>query len=157
MTLLYLVPPSGIQHLHMPRMPQMAMDARMRGVDMRATGSGQGLIPVTSPTSPAVPHSMSVPGTMMDLEIQQVSSGIQNTRSPVLWWFCVSLFMLTSRDWHLMWRIGVSCCGIVVTKRQNQWEDSKWVIWFFSLAPPMTEGLMKMVFFISDWHSFHAR
>jgi hypothetical protein len=53
------------------RLRQMAMDARMRGVDMRATGSGQGLIPVTSPTSPAVPHSMSVPGTMMDLEIQQ--------------------------------------------------------------------------------------
>jgi hypothetical protein len=28
-----------------------------------------------------------------------------------------------SRDWHLMWGIGVFCCGIIATKRQNWWED----------------------------------
>jgi hypothetical protein len=95
-------------------------------VDVGATGSGQGLIPVTSATGPAVPHNKSVPGTIMEahdprfinpnlmdprnfylahldqaMQIQQVSSSTQNSRSPVLWWFCVSLFMLTNRDWHL--------------------------------------------------------
>ncbi len=127
MTLLYLIPPSGFQHLHMPQMRSTARDVRMGRVDMRVTGSGQGLIPMISATGPAVPHNMSVPGMMMEahdphfinpnlmdpcnstlahqdqaMQIQQVSSSIQNTRSPVLWWFCVSLFMLTSRDWHLM-------------------------------------------------------
>jgi hypothetical protein len=128
-----MVLPSGIQHLQMPQMPQMPMNMGvgmgtgmgmglgMGMVDMGATGSGQGLIPVTSATGPAVPHNMSVPGTMMEahdprmdphnsylahqdpaMQIQQVSSSIQNTRSPVLWWFCVSLLMLTSRDWYLM-------------------------------------------------------
>jgi hypothetical protein len=75
--------PSEIQHLL--RMPQMAMnmvvgmgmriDLGIDMVHMCATGSGRG---------------------------SRVSSSIQNTRSPVLWWFCVSLSMLTSRDWHLM-------------------------------------------------------
>ncbi len=118
-----MVLPSGIQHLQMPQMPQMPMNmgVGMGMVDMGATGSGQGLIAVTSATGPPVPHNMSVPGTMMEahdprmdphnsylahqdqaMQIQQVSSSIQNTRSPVLWWFCVSLLMLTSRDWHLM-------------------------------------------------------
>jgi hypothetical protein len=36
---------------------------------------------------------------------------------------CVSLLMLTSRDWHLMWGIGVFCCGIVGGNIQNQWWD----------------------------------
>ncbi len=122
----------------MLRMAQMAMNmgVGMGMVDMGATGSGQGPIPVTSATGPAVPHNMSVPGTMMEahdprmdphnsylaqqdqaMQIQQVSSSIQNTRSPVLWWLCVSLFMLPSRVRHLMSRISVSCCGIVLTKR----------------------------------------
>jgi hypothetical protein len=123
--------------INQPRIPQMAlnmgvgmgmgMGLGMSMVDMGATGSGQGLIPVTSATGPAVPHNMSVPGMMMEahdphfinpnlmdlcnsyyyghlyqaMQIQ-VSSSIQNTSSPVFWWFCVSLFMLTSRDWHLM-------------------------------------------------------
>ncbi|CAM6022810.1 unnamed protein product [Sphagnum balticum] len=85
------------------------MGVGMGMVDVGATGSGQGLIPVTSATGPAVPHNMSVPGTIMEahdpcfinpnlmdprnsnlahldqaMEIQQVSSSIQNTRSPVL-------------------------------------------------------------------------
>ncbi|CAM6022801.1 unnamed protein product [Sphagnum balticum] len=90
---------------------QMAlnMGVGMGMVDVGATGSGQGLIPVKSATGPAVPHNMSVPGTIMEahdprfinpnlmdpcnsylrnldqaMQIQQVSSSIQNTRSPVL-------------------------------------------------------------------------
>ncbi|CAK9229984.1 unnamed protein product [Sphagnum troendelagicum] len=101
----------SVSHLQMPRMPQMAMNMGvgtgmglgMGMVDMGATGSGHGLTPVTSATGPAVPHNMSVPGTMMEahdphmdphnsylahqdqaMQIQQVSSSIQNTRSPVL-------------------------------------------------------------------------
>ncbi len=35
-----------------------------------------------------------------------VLPSIQNTIPPVLWQFCVSLFMWTSRDWNLMWGIG---------------------------------------------------
>jgi hypothetical protein len=90
----------------MLRMAQMAMNmgVGMGMVDMGATGLGQGPIPVTSATGPAVPHNMSVPGTMMEahdpcmdphnsylahqdqaMQIQQVSSSIQNTRSPVLY------------------------------------------------------------------------
>ncbi len=69
-----MVLPSGIQHLQMPRMPQMAMNMGvgmgmglgMGMVDMGATGSGRGLIPVTSATGPAVPHNLSVPGMMME-------------------------------------------------------------------------------------------
>jgi hypothetical protein len=43
MTLPYVIPPSGIQHLHMPRMPQTALDmgVRMGVVDMDATLSDQ--------------------------------------------------------------------------------------------------------------------
>jgi hypothetical protein len=85
------------------------MGVGMGMVDMGATGSGPGLIPVTSATGPAVPHNMSVPGTIMEahdprfinpnfmdphksylthldqaMQIQEVTTSIQNTRSPVL-------------------------------------------------------------------------
>jgi hypothetical protein len=90
---------------------QMAfnMGVGMCMMDVGATGSGQGLIPVTSATGPAVPHNMSVPGTILEahdprfidpnlmdprnssiahldqaMQIQEVSSSNQNTRSPVL-------------------------------------------------------------------------
>jgi hypothetical protein len=99
----------------------MGMGLGMGMMDMGATGSGQGLIPVTSATGPAVPHNLSVPGMRMEAHDPRFINPnlmdprnlyiarqhlamqiIQNTRSPVLWWFCVSLLMLTSRDWHLM-------------------------------------------------------
>jgi hypothetical protein len=85
------------------------MGVGMGMVDVGATGSGQGLILVTSATGAAVAHNMSVPGTIMEahdprfinpnfmdphnsylthldqaMQIQQVSSSIQNARSPVL-------------------------------------------------------------------------
>jgi hypothetical protein len=44
----------------------MGMGLGMGMVDMGATGSGRGLIPVTSATGPAVPHNLSVPGMMME-------------------------------------------------------------------------------------------
>jgi hypothetical protein len=103
MTLPYVIPPSGIQHLHMPRMPQTALDmgVRMGVVDMDATLSDQWHSPHFIKPNLMYPRN-SYLAHQETMQIQQVSSSIQNTRSPVLWWFCVSLFMLTSRVMRLM-------------------------------------------------------